>query len=119
MTRGIDFEQMEAALKRAAYKAIHGTREERSGRFLPVENRNRSSANRAPKQLELRLRRLKRQADYGDEIDHAAGAVYLNLTDWPIKDSEEVADGIVVNYDAEGRLMGGGLCGSGGGGEGE
>ena len=24
-----------AALKRAAYKAVHGTREERSGRFLP------------------------------------------------------------------------------------
>jgi hypothetical protein len=35
--RGIDFEQMEAALKRAAYKAVHGTREERSGRFLGAE----------------------------------------------------------------------------------
>ena len=33
---GVDFELMEAALKRAAKKAIHGTREERSGRFLPV-----------------------------------------------------------------------------------
>jgi hypothetical protein len=32
--RGIDFEKMEAALKRAAWKAVHGTREERSGRFL-------------------------------------------------------------------------------------
>jgi len=31
-------------------------------------------------------------------VDHAADAVYLNLTDRPIKDSEEVADGIVVDY---------------------
>jgi uncharacterized protein YuzE len=34
-------------------------------------------------------------------VDHAADAVYLNLTDRPIKDSEEVADGIVVDYDFE------------------
>jgi len=34
MRRGLDFAKMEAALKRAAYKAVHGTREERSGRFV-------------------------------------------------------------------------------------
>ena len=39
-------------------------------------------------------------------VDHAADAVYLNLTDRPIKDSEEIADGIVVDYDHEGRLVG-------------
>lgn len=39
-------------------------------------------------------------------VDHAADAVYVNLTDRPIKDSEEVADGIVVDYDAEGRIVG-------------
>jgi uncharacterized protein YuzE len=39
-------------------------------------------------------------------VDHNADAVYLNLTDRPIKDSEEVADGIVVDYDAEGRIVG-------------
>jgi uncharacterized protein YuzE len=39
-------------------------------------------------------------------VDHRADAVYLNLTDRPIKDSEEVADGIVVDYDAEGRIVG-------------
>lgn len=39
-------------------------------------------------------------------VDHGADAVYLNLTDRPIKDSEEVADGIVVDYDAEGRIVG-------------
>ena len=37
MKRGLDFEKAEAAFKRAAYKATHGTREERSGRFLPAE----------------------------------------------------------------------------------
>ena len=39
-------------------------------------------------------------------VDAGADAVYLNLTDRPIKDSEEVADGIVVDYDAEGRIVG-------------
>jgi len=39
-------------------------------------------------------------------VDHAADAVYLNLTDRPIKDSKEVADGIVVDCDEEGRIVG-------------
>jgi hypothetical protein len=40
MRRGLDFEKAEAAFKRAADKAAHGTREERSGRFeLYVERR--------------------------------------------------------------------------------
>jgi len=39
-------------------------------------------------------------------VDHAADAIYLNLTDRPIKDSEEVADGIVVDYDDAGRIVG-------------
>jgi uncharacterized protein YuzE len=39
-------------------------------------------------------------------IDHSADAVYLNLTDRPIKDSAEVADGIIVDYDNEGRIVG-------------
>jgi len=39
-------------------------------------------------------------------VDHGADAIYLNLTDRPIKDSEEVADGIVVDYDDEGRIVG-------------
>ena len=39
-------------------------------------------------------------------VDHAADAVYLNLTDRPIKDSEQVADGIVVDHDDEGRIVG-------------
>jgi hypothetical protein len=43
MRRGLDFQKAEAAFKRAAEKAIHGTREERSGRFNPVQ-RDRSSS---------------------------------------------------------------------------
>jgi uncharacterized protein YuzE len=39
-------------------------------------------------------------------VDHAADAIYLNLTDRAIKDSEEVADGIIVDYDDEGRIVG-------------
>lgn len=39
-------------------------------------------------------------------VDHAADAVYLNLTERSIRDSEQVADGIVVDYDDEGRIVG-------------
>jgi uncharacterized protein YuzE len=39
-------------------------------------------------------------------VDHGADAIYLNLTDRPVKDSAEVADGIVVDYDAEGHIVG-------------
>lgn len=39
-------------------------------------------------------------------VDHRADAIYLNLTDRAIKESEEVADGIIIDYDAEGRIVG-------------
>ncbi len=39
-------------------------------------------------------------------VDRAADAVYVYLTDRPIKESEEVADGIVVDYDEAGRIVG-------------
>lgn len=39
-------------------------------------------------------------------VDHGADAVYLNLTDRPIKESEEVADGIIVDYDEDGHMVG-------------
>jgi hypothetical protein len=35
MHRGLDLPKAQAALKRAANKAMHGSREERSGRFQP------------------------------------------------------------------------------------
>jgi uncharacterized protein YuzE len=37
-------------------------------------------------------------------VDREADAVYVNLTDRAIKDSAEVADGIVVDYDDEAAL---------------
>lgn len=39
-------------------------------------------------------------------VDQRADAIYVNLTDRAIKDSAEVADGIVVDYGAEGRIVG-------------
>ena len=39
-------------------------------------------------------------------VDAGADAVYLNLTDRPIHESEEIAEGIVVDYDAQGRIVG-------------
>ena len=39
-------------------------------------------------------------------VDHVADAVHVNLADRPIKESEEVADGIVVDYDDQGRILG-------------
>ena len=39
-------------------------------------------------------------------IDQGADAVYLNLSDRAVSESEEVADGIVVDYDTEGRVVG-------------
>ena len=39
-------------------------------------------------------------------VDHGADAVYLNLTDRAIKESQEVADGVIVDYDDQGRIVG-------------
>jgi len=50
MKRTPDIEKIDAALKRAAHRALHGTREERSGRFLPAKRSNVSSALGASKQ---------------------------------------------------------------------
>jgi uncharacterized protein YuzE len=39
-------------------------------------------------------------------VDQSADAVYLNLSDNAVVESEEVADGIVVDFDANGRVVG-------------
>ena len=44
----LDIAKMEAAFKRAAHKAVHGTREERSGRFV-VQGDKRTSRRDVPK----------------------------------------------------------------------
>jgi hypothetical protein len=49
---------MEAAFKRAAYKAIHGTREERSGRFLPAKGRGNSSLQRGAERSGMSRRKM-------------------------------------------------------------
>jgi hypothetical protein len=49
MRRGLDFAKAETAFKRAAEKAVHGTREERSGRFLPAKKRASPPVNRTAK----------------------------------------------------------------------
>jgi hypothetical protein len=56
MNQKLDVAKIEAALRRAAYKALHGTREERSGRFLLKENRQsvRNSRVNAPKKASWR-----------------------------------------------------------------
>jgi hypothetical protein len=56
MKRGLDFKKAEAALKRAAEKAMHGTREEQSGRFMPAKTLAASSM-RASKASNLRRRK--------------------------------------------------------------
>jgi YD repeat-containing protein len=39
-------------------------------------------------------------------VNEKADAVYLTLTDCAIDASEEAAEGIIVDYDAEGRMVG-------------
>ncbi|MHB0872376.1 MAG: DUF2283 domain-containing protein [Acidithiobacillus ferrooxidans] len=39
-------------------------------------------------------------------VDREADAVYLELTSAPIEESEEVADGVVLDYDKDGNLVG-------------
>ena len=40
------------------------------------------------------------------KIDREADALYLTLTEGPASRSEEVAPGIIVDYDEQGRLVG-------------
>ena len=39
---------------------------------------------------------------YDAEVD----AAYLRFSSAPVLESEEVADGVVIDYDAEGRMVG-------------
>jgi hypothetical protein len=55
MTRRLDIENVDAALKRAAYKAVHGTREERAGRYQRVESTMMTSVRYDTDSHELRV----------------------------------------------------------------
>jgi hypothetical protein len=77
--RGIDFKEMEAALKRAAYKAVHGTGEERSGQFS-AEPQRRGAGKGAPRRAQLRSHKpprdcdnQNRHRDSDDESNRASG----------------------------------------------
>ena len=39
-------------------------------------------------------------------VDQEADAIYLDLTGEKIESSEEVADGIILDYDKEGNMVG-------------
>lgn len=39
-------------------------------------------------------------------VDQKADAVYLYMTEEKIESSEEVADGIIVDYDKDGKMVG-------------
>lgn len=53
LIRGLDVEKAEAAMKRAAEKAMHGTREERSGRFfLQGEDRAMTQSKTPPSKFQ-------------------------------------------------------------------
>jgi hypothetical protein len=56
MNRRLDIAEVDAALQRAAYRALHGTRAERSGRFLPAKQREASSTNRVSKRADVNRR---------------------------------------------------------------
>src|SRR4051794_25663489 len=45
-------------------------------------------------------------------VDYGAEAVLLDLADRPIRDSAEVADGIIFDYDADGQVVGIEILGS-------
>jgi hypothetical protein len=49
MKQTSEIEEIRAALKRAAYQAVHGTREERSGRFLRAEKPRSLAHDGGPK----------------------------------------------------------------------
>ncbi|MHB9027760.1 MAG: DUF2283 domain-containing protein [Candidatus Latescibacterota bacterium] len=40
------------------------------------------------------------------KIDHEADALYLSLNESPASESEEVAPGIIVDYDEKGHVVG-------------
>jgi len=40
------------------------------------------------------------------EYDAAANAAYIRFSSAPVLDSEEIRDGIVLDYDADGRIVG-------------
>jgi hypothetical protein len=57
--QGLDVEKAEAAFKRAAHKALHGTREERSGRFMTADDRGEARRDARGKSSTTKLTKSK------------------------------------------------------------
>jgi hypothetical protein len=57
MAHKLDIEEMKAAFRRAAHRALFGTREERSGRFLP--RKSADAADAAQKEPETSPRKAE------------------------------------------------------------
>lgn len=56
VNRKLDVAEVDTALKRAAHRALNGTRAQRSGRFLPAKERSVASLSRASKRPSERRR---------------------------------------------------------------
>lgn len=69
MSQGLDRNKVEAALRRAAHKAVHGTREERSGRVISSALTH-VAYSPSTRELDIRLvtGRTYRYADIPPEI---------------------------------------------------
>lgn len=39
-------------------------------------------------------------------VDKEADAIYLELSNEPVESSDEVSDGVIIDYAADGRLVG-------------
>ena len=59
LKRTSEIEEIRAALKRAAYQAVHGTREERAGRFLRAKTPAARSMPRASQALKSDRRKAE------------------------------------------------------------
>lgn len=103
--RSIDKAWVEETLRSPDATEMHDRR--RSFLKCPTGPSCYAARRDAGRRSGIRHHRLFRQDEtMRVRVDHGADAVYLNLTDRPIKDSQEVADGIVVDYDAQDRIVG-------------
>ena len=50
--------------------------------------------------------RFRQEETMRVRVDQQADAIYLDLTGEKIESSEEVADGIILDYDKEGNMVG-------------
>ncbi len=74
MSKGLDLAKAEAALKRAAHKALHGTREERSGRSSQRTSKHHALALNRVTQLSRSNERLEIHPARAEQAEGATRA---------------------------------------------